>query len=212
MRLTPLRQAMLAFLATQRMPVSLEMIAQADGVRGQCDATTVYRTQALFKAADIVRQVGTPAQISLFLLNVPDETRQFLICRRCGCIKEMAVPGQKVESLRRTVVAQGFSPSGQDCDYELGPDDDYKGKPQTWRRASQVPKPAAAILFAENNSSADHIMPHFWIVPSDAEDVDSNRHRPKANYAFADGHSQLLLFARTYAPQHVDLWNLSLAQ
>jgi len=42
MRLTPLRQAMLAFLATQRMPVSLEMIAQADGVRGQCDAGVTF--------------------------------------------------------------------------------------------------------------------------------------------------------------------------
>jgi Fe2+ or Zn2+ uptake regulation protein len=116
MRLTPLRQAMLAFLAAQRMPVSLEMIAQADGVCGQCDATTVYRTQALFKAADIVRQVGTPGKVSLFLLNVPEETRQFLICRRCGCIKEMALPDETLESLRRAVVAQGFSPSGQDCE------------------------------------------------------------------------------------------------
>ena len=96
--------------------------------------------------------------------------------------------------------------------YELGPDDDYKGKPQVWRRATQVPKPAATILFAENNSSADHIMPHFWMVASDAEDVDSKRHRQKANYAFADGHGQLLPFARTYAPPQVDLWNPSLAQ
>jgi prepilin-type N-terminal cleavage/methylation domain-containing protein/prepilin-type processing-associated H-X9-DG protein len=96
--------------------------------------------------------------------------------------------------------------------YELGPDDDYKGKPQVWRRATQVPKPAATILFAESSSSADHIMPHFWMAPSDAEDVDSRRHRQKANYAFADGHSQLLPFARTYAPPQVDLWNPSLAQ
>ena len=96
--------------------------------------------------------------------------------------------------------------------YELGPDDDYKGKPQTWRRASQLPKAAATILFAENNSSADHIMAHFWMAPSDAEDVDSKRHRQKANYAFADGHSQLLPFARTYAPSQVDLWNPPLAQ
>ena len=96
--------------------------------------------------------------------------------------------------------------------YELGPDDDYSGKPQTWRRASQVPRPAATILFAENNSSADHIMAHFWTTPSDAEDVDSKRHRQKANYAFADGHGQLLPFARTYAPPQVDLWNPSLAQ
>jgi hypothetical protein len=27
---------------------------------------------------------------------------------------------------------------------------DYSGKPQTWRRVTQVPKPAATILFAEN--------------------------------------------------------------
>ncbi len=97
--------------------------------------------------------------------------------------------------------------------YELGPDDDYAGKPQTWRRATQLSKPAATILFAESASSADHIMPHFWATPADAdEDLDARRHRQKANYAFADGHSQLLPFSRTYAPPRVDLWNPSLAQ
>ena len=96
--------------------------------------------------------------------------------------------------------------------FELGRDDDYNGKPQTWRRASQVPKAAATVLFAENNSSADHIMPHFWTTPADAEDVDSTRHRQKAVYAFADGHSQLLPFASTYAPPQVDSWNPSTAQ
>jgi Fe2+ or Zn2+ uptake regulation protein len=114
MRLTPLRQAVLAFLATQRMPVSLEMIAQADGVRGQCDATTVYRTQALFKAADIVRQVGTPGKVSLFLLNVPEEARQFLICRRCGCIKEIALPHQVIKAVGEVATLHGFSSPWQD--------------------------------------------------------------------------------------------------
>jgi prepilin-type N-terminal cleavage/methylation domain-containing protein/prepilin-type processing-associated H-X9-DG protein len=101
---------------------------------------------------------------------------------------------------------------GMNVYYELGPDDDYAGKPQTWRRASQVPKLAATVLYAENNSAADHIMPHFWTTPDDAEDVDSKRHGGKANYAFADGHSQLLPFPRVYAPPAVDLWNPSLAQ
>jgi prepilin-type N-terminal cleavage/methylation domain-containing protein/prepilin-type processing-associated H-X9-DG protein len=96
--------------------------------------------------------------------------------------------------------------------YELGPDDDYTGKPQMWRRVTQLPKPAATILFAESTSSADHIMPHFWISPADAEDVDSKRHSQKANYALADGHSQLLPFSRTFAPPQVDSWNPSLAQ
>jgi prepilin-type N-terminal cleavage/methylation domain-containing protein/prepilin-type processing-associated H-X9-DG protein len=101
---------------------------------------------------------------------------------------------------------------GMNVYYELGLDDDYDGKPQTWRRVSQVPRPVATVLYAENNSAADHIMPHFWTAPSDAEDVDSNRHRGKANYAFADGHSQLLPFARVYAPPTVDLWNPLLAR
>jgi prepilin-type N-terminal cleavage/methylation domain-containing protein/prepilin-type processing-associated H-X9-DG protein len=95
--------------------------------------------------------------------------------------------------------------------YELGADDDYTGKPETWRRTTQVPKPAATVLFAENTSGADHIMPHFWSTPSDAEDVDSKRHREKANYTFADGHGQLLPFSRIYSPPQIDLWNPSLA-
>jgi prepilin-type processing-associated H-X9-DG protein len=66
------------------------------------------------------------------------------------------------------------------------------------KEAKGMPKPAATILFGENGSSADHIMAHFWMAPSDAEDVDAKRHRQKANYASADGHGQLLPFARTY--------------
>ena len=37
--------------------------------------------------------------------------------------------------------------------------------------------------------------------------ADSERHRGKANYAFVDGHSQLLPFAQTYGPPKSDLWN-----
>lgn len=97
--------------------------------------------------------------------------------------------------------------------YELGPDDDYTGKPQTWRRVSQVLRPATTVLFAENTSTADHIMPHFWQSASDASDVAQRRHGQRANYIFADGHAQALQFRVTYAPaNHTDQWNPSLAQ
>ena len=46
--------------------------------------------------------------------------------------------------------------------FEVGDDDDYAGKPRP-RRSAQVPRPAATILFAENNSAADHIMAHFGL-------------------------------------------------
>ncbi len=96
--------------------------------------------------------------------------------------------------------------------YELGDEDDYAGKPQIWRRYTQVPKPAATILFGENTSSADHLMAHFWFAAADAADLASSRHKQRANYAFADGHAALQPLARVFNPPKIDLWNPSRAE
>lgn len=97
--------------------------------------------------------------------------------------------------------------------FELAPDDDYLGKPQTWRRTTSVPNPTATILFAENNSSADHIMPNYWVSVTDAADVASGRHSKKANYTFVDGHSESRKFGTTFnLAEGLDLWNPYLAR
>ncbi len=97
--------------------------------------------------------------------------------------------------------------------FELGPDDDYAGKPQTWRRMGAVPNPSATVLFAENASSVDHIMPNFWAAPQDAVDVASGRHLDRANYAFVDGHAELREFKGIYEPaRNVDAWHPGLAR
>ena len=96
--------------------------------------------------------------------------------------------------------------------YELGPDDDYTGKPQTWRRPTQVPRPSATVLFAENNSRADHLMPEFWYSQADAVDLASTRHKERASYTFVDGHASLLLLKGVFNPPQPDLWNPSLPQ
>lgn len=92
--------------------------------------------------------------------------------------------------------------------FELGPTDDYEGKPQTWRRATSVPQPAATILFAENAGEADHIMPNFWLGPRDAYDVAKRRHGPHSNYTFVDGHGDARKFQSVYDPaREVDSWH-----
>jgi len=96
--------------------------------------------------------------------------------------------------------------------FELGDEDDYTGKPQTWRRTTQVPRPAATILFAENTSAADHIMPHFWSSPADATDLAATRHKQRANYAFADGHASLQSLKQVFNPPQKDLWNPARAE
>ena len=117
MRVTPVRRAILHFLATSRVPVTLEMISQAEGVRGHCDATTVYRTLMLFKEADIVRLVGSSRKESYFCLNVPGENNHFLICRECGRTVLLRLPVLTVKEIAAAAATSGFSPAKQD--YEV---------------------------------------------------------------------------------------------
>ena len=116
MRLSPVREAILRFLAQRRDPATLEMISQADGVRGQCDGTTVYRTLMMFKEADLIRVVETPRKASYFVLNIPDESNHFLVCRRCGCITTLPLPDNITAEIERLVSAQGFAPTPPDCE------------------------------------------------------------------------------------------------
>jgi prepilin-type processing-associated H-X9-DG protein len=92
--------------------------------------------------------------------------------------------------------------------FELGAEDDYEGRPQTWRLTGSVPNPAATIVHAENASGADHIMPNFWAAPADAVDVASDRHGGRANYTFVDGHAEARIFRAIYDPgRGVDAWH-----
>lgn len=92
--------------------------------------------------------------------------------------------------------------------FELGPEDDYEGKPGSWRRLGSIPRPSLTILFAENRSGADHLMPNFWARPEDAVEVAHQRHAGRANYLFVDGHTERKSLEATFAPaQGIDLWH-----
>ena len=104
MRLTPGRRKILAVLAACRVPVSLETVMRAEGVRQVCDVTTVYRTLMLFREMELVRQVARPAKVRFFVLNIPGESIHFLICRRCGAITELP-PEAHCEAMESAVLA-----------------------------------------------------------------------------------------------------------
>jgi Fe2+ or Zn2+ uptake regulation protein len=88
-RLTPIRVKILAALAERRLPVRLEDLARAESIRGKCDAATVYRAMMLFKEIGVLRHVTLTNKSSYFVLNLPGESTQFLICRRCGVVTEL---------------------------------------------------------------------------------------------------------------------------
>jgi Fe2+ or Zn2+ uptake regulation protein len=115
LRLTPARLAILRCLANRSTPATLETIATADGVRGGCDATTVYRTLTLFKGAELVRLVSSPRKQSCFLLNIPDEEGNLLVCRNCGETLELRLSPALASDIRQIVALQGFAPGQSDC-------------------------------------------------------------------------------------------------
>ena len=101
---------------------------------------------------------------------------------------------------------------GMNVYFEVGPDDDYTGKPQTWRQLSRIRRPVTTVFSAETSTGADHIMAQFWLSVQDAvADVDSTRHRQRSNYSFVDGHAQRLPLLDTYCPPQLDSWNPLLA-
>jgi prepilin-type N-terminal cleavage/methylation domain-containing protein len=98
--------------------------------------------------------------------------------------------------------------------FEVGEEDDYPGWPKTWRKFSQIAKPANTILFTELDVAADHVMPGLcWMTTADAEkEVASKRHKQKSHYPFVDGHITALKLSATFDPaKQLDLWNPSLA-
>ncbi len=109
MRLTPVREKILAFLATQRVPVSLNALMQAEAMRGGCDATTAYRTLTLFHEVEVLRQVGLPGKVSFFVLNVPGENNHFLICRQCGAITELPAESHCEHMEHDVAAAHGYA-------------------------------------------------------------------------------------------------------
>lgn len=97
---------------------------------------------------------------------------------------------------------------GMNVYFELGEEDDYEGKPQTWRRVGAVPNPGATIELAESATSADHIMAHFWNSVAEAGEVAERRHKQRANYSYVDGHAEGRKMERTYEPgKQVNQWN-----
>ena len=104
MRVTPIREKNLAFLAARRVPASLEAVTQTDGIRGSCDTATVYRTLMLFMEVEVIRQVSLPNKISYFVLNFPGESSHFLVCRCCGEIDEMPA-SESVAGMEREISA-----------------------------------------------------------------------------------------------------------
>jgi len=101
-RLTPVRQGVLAQLAARRLPVALEMLSRLPDLRDRFDDTTLYRTLMFYVDLELVRQIHLQDRLSYFVLNAPGERFNYLVCRCCGALK-LLPPLEEAHLLERQV-------------------------------------------------------------------------------------------------------------
>jgi Fur family ferric uptake transcriptional regulator len=85
-RVTPVRERVLKFLAHRTVPATLNEISGSGELVGQFDDATVYRTLVLLVELEVARQLQFRDRATCFVLNVPGECFSFLVCRCCGVI------------------------------------------------------------------------------------------------------------------------------
>ncbi len=86
----------------------------------------------------------------------------------------------------------------------------------TWWKLTQIPQPAATVLYAEMTSGGmgDHLMAHFWVTYTDlTPEVDAQRHGRTSNYLYVDGHVVTQSFAATFdRSKNINNWNPATAR
>lgn len=104
-RVTPVRERVLRFLAHRTVPATLNDISGGGEVVGQFDDATVYRTLVLLVELEVARQLQFRDRSTCFVLNVPGECFSFLVCRCCGVITPIP-HGEELHALEEQMTAQ----------------------------------------------------------------------------------------------------------
>src|ERR1043166_4062116 len=101
-RLTPVREKVLRFLAHRPVPVTLHDISASEELAHQFDDATVYRTLVLLVELEVARQLQLRDRAACFVLNMPGECFTFLVCRCCGAITRIP-HGHELHSLEKQI-------------------------------------------------------------------------------------------------------------
>ena len=104
-RMTPVRERVLRFLAHRAVPATLNEISGSEEMAGQFDDATVYRTLVLLVELEVARQLQLRDRATCFVLNVPGECFSFLICRCCGEITPI-LHGEEIHALEEQVTEE----------------------------------------------------------------------------------------------------------
>lgn len=108
-RVTPVREKVLGFLARSTVPATLNEISGSEELARQFDDATVYRTLVLLVELEVARQLQLRDRATSFILNAPGECFSFLVCRCCGAITPVPHSEELHRLEKQTAALRGYA-------------------------------------------------------------------------------------------------------
>jgi Fe2+ or Zn2+ uptake regulation protein len=104
LRRTHALREILRHLLRVNQPVSWATLAKEPAMRACCDPSSIFRILVKLEELGLVRRMGSPERSYYFMLNLPGEHHEHLICTGCGKIENLDLECP-VESLEGRVQA-----------------------------------------------------------------------------------------------------------
>jgi Fur family transcriptional regulator, ferric uptake regulator len=89
----------LSILIQACQPITLGDIADSKALASGADKATVYRLLIKLEQHGLIRRLGLHDRAAYYIINLPGEHHDYLICNGCGCIErlDLACPVQTLE-------------------------------------------------------------------------------------------------------------------
>ncbi len=91
MRRTHALRQILRVLFKLGRPVGWASLAREPELADSCDPSSIFRILVKLEEIGLVRRVGSPERSYYFMLNLPGEHHEHIICRECGKIENVDI-------------------------------------------------------------------------------------------------------------------------
>lgn len=85
-----LRQILRVMFKLDR-PIGWAALAKEPELADSCDPSSIFRILVKLEEVGLVRRVGSPERSYYFMLNLPGEHHEHIICRECGKIENLDI-------------------------------------------------------------------------------------------------------------------------
>lgn len=117
LRRTNALRELLRYLLKLDRPTGWASLSKAPEIRKCCDPSSAFRVLIKLEEIGLVRRVGSPDRSYYFMLTMPGEHHDYLICTDCGKIENLDIecPVEQVE--KRITSRTGYKKLYHELDF-----------------------------------------------------------------------------------------------